>query len=230
MKLLFVTGTDTGVGKTTVTRALAAALTARGLRVAALKPIETGCAADAGGTLIPDDGRHLQAATGGWLSLDEVTPERFPAPLSPAAAAAAAGRHIQLGVLARQVAAIAARADVTLVEGAGGLLVPLDERTLTADFVATLGARLVVVARDALGTVNHSLLTLAEAQRRGLAVAGVILSRTQPDAGPDAASNASAIARFGGARMLGVIPHLGPTPDLAALTAAGAALDLDALL
>ena len=223
MKLFFVTGTDTGAGKTTVTRALTAALAARGLRVAALKPIETGCAGTPEGHLWADDGELLREAAGSWLSSREVTPLRFRLPLSPAAAADA---PIDLAALAAHIQAIAASADVTLVEGAGGLLVPLDDATLTADFIATLGARVIVVARDALGTVNHTLLTLAECARRGLDVAGVILSRLTPSAGPDAASNAGAIARFGRARLLGTLPHLDPAPDRAALARAGAALDL----
>ena len=229
MRLLFVTGTDTGAGKTTVTRAVTAALCARGLRVAALKPIETGCSFGPMG-LEAADGTLLRAAAGNWLSPGEVTPICFTTPVSPAAAAVAESRPIDLAALAEHIHTVAARADVTLVEGAGGLLVPLDDRTLTADFVARLGARLIVVARDALGTINHTLLTLSEAARRELPVAGVIMSRVSPLPGPDAASNASAIARFGRAPMLGTLEHLPAGARLAQLAAAAAKLDLDALL
>jgi dethiobiotin synthetase len=148
-------------------------------------------------------------------------------------AARAAGISIDPPRVERACAALRARFDLVLIEGAGGLLVPLGEDLLVADLAARLGAPLLVVARDALGTINHTLLTLAEARRRGLAVAGVVLSRGAPDATPDAEHNARAIERLGRVRVLGTLPFVSGADALAPaeLAALGArALDVPAIL
>ncbi len=207
---IFVTGTDTGVGKTRVTRALVAALRRRGRRVAAMKPIETGCAVD-GARLVPDDGSALAAACG--RDLDLVCPERFATPASPAAAAAREGRAVDHAAIERAYQALAADADLLFVEGAGGLLVPIDDATNMADLAARFTAHLLIVARASLGTVNHTLLTVEAARRRGLAVAGVILNRVVAERGPDEDSNADAIARLGEVAVLGTLPHRAHADD-----------------
>jgi dethiobiotin synthetase len=231
---LFVTGTDTGVGKTLVARALAAAFTARGLRVAPFKPFESGCGAGPAG-LRPADALALRAACGldeASLPLAACCLYAFAAPVAPGLAARRARVAVDLARVARAYAALRARFDLVLVEGAGGLLVPLAGDHLVADLAAACAAPLVVVGRAALGTINHTLLTLAEAHRRHLAVAGVVLSRRAPRPGPDDADNAPTIARLGGVPVLGTLPRLpaaaAATP--ARLAAAAAALDLDALL
>ena len=176
--LIFVTGTDTGVGKTVVTCALLRALRARGETPLPIKPVETGCA----DLDQPEDGLFLSAAAGG-LPLSEVCPVRYRTPAAPATAARREGsRHTFDGVVAH-IRAVQSRGHRVVVEGAGGLLVPLDGTRTFADLAVALGASLVVVARDALGTLNHTGLTLEAAKSRGIPVLAVMLNAV---AAPDA--------------------------------------------
>ncbi|MEV8514727.1 dethiobiotin synthase [Dactylosporangium sp. NPDC051484] len=157
---MVVTGTDTGVGKTVVTAAIAAAATAAGQRVAVVKPAQTGTA----------DGDEPDAVTVARLAEPATTRTlaSFPDPLAPLAAARVAGEDPLTAVMAQlAVRSIAENHDVTLVEGAGGLLVPLGEDGWTAlDLASALGATAVVVARAGLGTLNHTALTLEALARR----------------------------------------------------------------
>ena len=134
-------------------------------------------------------------------------PYRFHLPASPEVAARAEGATIDVARIAAAYAALAADADFTIVEGAGGLLVPVAPGLLMADLAARLGLPLLIVARASLGTVNHTLLTLEAARARGLPVAGVVLSRAVESAGADEATNPGAIARHGRVTILGVFPH-----------------------
>jgi dethiobiotin synthetase len=218
VKALFVTGTDTGVGKTTMACALVSAFVRRGLTVAAMKPCETGDG---------DDAARLAEATGRALDLSLVSPYRFALPASPAAAAAAVGRTVDLEVIASAFQLLVAGCDLAIVEGAGGLLVPLDDTRTMADLARRLALSLVVVARPSLGTVNHTLLTVEAARRRDLTVAGVVFSRVAPPRGPDERSNPEAIARHGRVAIFGTLPQLHPGDDAAAL--AEQHLDLDGL-
>jgi dethiobiotin synthetase len=199
MKGAFITATDTGVGKTFVACALARAAVRRGLRVAAMKPCETGDG---------DDGAQLIAATGRALDPALARPYRFALPASPEAAARAEGAIIDVDRIVAAFAALTADADLILVEGAGGLLVPVAPGVLMADLAARLGLPLLVVARASLGTINHTLLTLEAARRRELPVAGVILTRAVDRYGPDEPSNPIAIATWGKVPILGALPHV----------------------
>jgi len=168
---LFVTGTDTGVGKTILAAALCAALAARGEPVAAFKPAVTGLDEPPGQW--PPDHALLASITG--QSPEEVAPHRYGPPASPHLAAALAGEELVPAELVS--AARAAAADRTLVvEGVGGLLVPLAPGHSVRDFAAELGLPVVVAARPGLGTINHSLLTVEAARAVGLTVAGVVLT------------------------------------------------------
>jgi dethiobiotin synthetase len=158
----FVTGTDTAVGKTVVTGGLAAALRARGMRVATYKPVQSGALADD-----PDGDAALLGAE---------TTYAFAAPLAPLVAAELEGRVVELEPIVRAAERLAAAHDVLLVEGAGGLLVPLAPGLDVADLARALALPVVVVARAGLGTVNHVLLTLEAAKARGLTVAAVVLN------------------------------------------------------
>ncbi len=221
MKRLFVTGTDTGVGKTTVACALAAAFARRGHKVAVMKPCETG-----GG----DDALRLAAATGRALDPALVCPYRFPLPASPEVAAAAAGGTIDFAPILMAAAALSVDADLVLVEGAGGLLVPIAVQLDMADLARALELPLLIVARASLGTVNHTRLTLEAARARKLDVTGVILSRTSETAGPDEPSNPDAIVRHGRVRLFGTLPRCLNTLDNSALAdLAERHLDLDSL-
>jgi dethiobiotin synthetase len=204
MRTYFVTGTDTGVGKTFVSAGILASLRRRGVATAALKPVETGCDPDAA------DGVVLRAAAGTAL-----VPHTYRLPVAPAVAARLEGRPVSVEAIRAALASL--RADFCLVEGAGGLLVPYADDLLAADLVAALALPLLVVARASLGTINHTLLTLAEARRRGLAVAGVILNRVVADVAPDEAHNAGEIERHARVRVLGTVPHVAGARDPLAL-------------
>lgn len=191
--ILAITGTDTGVGKTVVTAALAAALLAAGRTVAVYKPVQTG--EPPAGERRGGDTGEVERLAGSGVVLAEGA--RYAEPMAPIAAAAAEDRV--LPGIEEHVAAIGhlhARADVVLVEGAGGLLVRLtaDGHTI-ADVCRGAGGRLVVVARAGLGTLNHTELTLEAAAVRGVPVAGVVLGAWPADAGPVEESNADTLRR-----------------------------------
>ena len=217
---LFVTGTDTGVGKTVLATAIVATLRAAGEPVTALKPVITGLDEDPAAPW-PRDHELLARVAGS--SPGDVALVSYGPPVSPHLAAELSGRPIDPAGL---VAAIRASADddVAIVEGVGGLLVPLaggyDVRALAGE----LGLPLVIAARPGLGTVNHTLLTLEAARRAGLRVAGVVL--TPWPASPDeiARSNRETIERLGDV-MVSVLPEL-PGPETEVLAAAGAQLPL----
>lgn len=227
---LFITGTDTGVGKTRVACTLLAAWRPRGLAVAAMKPVETGCAYR-NGQLWPEDAAALKTAAASRLGLDLICPFRYPAPASPETAAHLARLPPpNLPSITQALERISQQAALTLIEGAGGLLVPLSPDLLTIDLVQHLGAPLLIVARTALGTLNHTLLTLEVARHRGLAIAGVVLNQPTPPTGPEEPRVADLLTHHGRVRIFGTLPHdpvLPPPPALAQI--AEQHLDLDAL-
>jgi dethiobiotin synthetase len=215
---LFVTGTDTGVGKTVVACALARALRARGQDPGVMKPVETGV-----GPAGPLDALALREAAGVRDSLEEVCPQAFALPAAPAVAAEAEGRRVDLGRIRAAAAALRARHDLLLVEGAGGALVPLAAGITMADLAGELGLPVLVVARGALGTINHTLLTLEALAEREIPLAGVVVSHGRTPLSAADAANLGWLRAALGPRLLGEIPPLAdPT------AAAGAAL-LDAL-
>jgi dethiobiotin synthetase len=154
-------------------------------------------------------------ASGAGLSLNEVCPYRFAAPMAPAEAAMLEGRAVSFDRLIRLYRSLAARHDLTLVEGAGGLLVPFADEKTTADLIRCLDLPVIVVARIGLGTINHTCLTLEAIQRRGLEVLGLIFTRTvdphQVPPGPDEARNPATIERLSGIKVLANLPY-SPTP------------------
>jgi dethiobiotin synthetase len=197
---LFVTGTDTGVGKTVLAAALAAALRADGIDVAAFKPVVTGIDEPEPGR--PPDHELLAAAAG--RPVREVTPRRFGPPVSPHLAAELAGATLEPAALV--AAARALRGEVLVAEGVGGLLVPLTLGYTVRDFALDLGLPVVVAARPGLGTINHSLLTVESARAAGLDVRAVVVT-PWPDA-PSAMhrSNVEAIERFGAVEVATLAP------------------------
>lgn len=203
---LFVTGTDTGVGKTFVTCALAQFLVASGRRVAAIKPAESGCRPGPDG-LWAEDAEAIATAAGGWQARDARCLYRYQAPLAPGVAAELEGRPLNMEEAAAFVRRVASPADVALVEGAGGWLVPLGGGRTIADLSALLELPVLVVARGTLGTINHSLLTVQAVRSRGLAVAGVVLSVTPGEDRAAAEANRREIERHGSVAVW----TLGPT-------------------
>lgn len=217
MSGIFVTGTDTGVGKTIVAAALCAAGAARGMRVAAFKPVVTGLEEPDGDW--PPDHELLASVASAGQSAADVAPRTFGPAVSPHLAAEMAGEQVAPEALVAAFREQASRADVVVVEGVGGLLVPLAKEYLVRDFAGELGLALVIVARPGLGTISHTLLTIEAARAVALPVAGVVLT-PWPDA-PSAMerSNWETIERFGEVRMAGL-----PFTDRDGLAEAGAAL------
>jgi dethiobiotin synthetase len=199
---LFVTGTDTGVGKTVVACALVRALRAAGVDVGVMKPAETGVGAEG-----PVDALALRRAAGSDDPLEDVCPAALALPAAPAVAAGAEGRRLDLARIRAAATRLRARHDFLLVEGAGGLLVPLAPGVSMADLAAELGFPVLVVARTRLGTINHTLLTLEVLERRGLALAGVVLSHAAPLSAADA-RNLDALRATLGGRLAGELPPL----------------------
>lgn len=183
-KGLFVTGTDTGVGKTVIACGLARLAREKGLRVVAVKPVETGCPV-VEGRLFPQDGAALRAAAGDILSLDETTPFRFSFPASPYRSSVMESVRLKTADMAEHVVSLSERGDFIIVEGAGGVLVPVEEGRFMTDLMTRLSLPVLLVGRTALGTINHTLLSLEALKARGLTVAGVILSASSAEPGPE---------------------------------------------
>lgn len=216
---LFVTGTDTDVGKTYVTAKLAERWRGAGRSVGVYKPACSGAEVFHGEPVWADVEALRSAADLTTADDDLICPQRFLAPLAPPVAAAREGKSVDAARLTGGAAAWDGRCDALLVEGAGGLLCPLSlsddeevERSLTvADVAADLGFPLLIVARAGLGTVGHTLLTVEVARTYDLTVAGVVLNEIDRRE-PEAAANAALIERFGGVRVFGVIPPGGELP------------------
>ena len=213
MRGIFVTGTDTGVGKTVVAGAICAALAARGESVAALKPVVTGLDEPPGEW--PHDHVLLARATG--QTPEQVAPYRFGPPLSPHYAAELAGETIEP---ARILAAARAH-DLLVCEGVGGLMVPITTGYLVRDLAVDLGLPVVIAARTGLGTINHTLLTVEAARAAGLRMAGVVMTPWPSDPAPIERSNRETIER-----LAGVVVHGLPSTNPDSLAAAGASLPL----
>jgi dethiobiotin synthetase len=192
----------------------------RGVDVGVMKPVETGV-----GAAGPLDALALREAAGSPDPLELVCPFAFALPAAPTVAAAAEGRSIELPVIAHAFAELASRHECMVVEGAGGLLVPLAKGTHMADLARELGLPLLVVARATLGTINHTLLTLDAARTRALRVAGVVISHSSGPLSPADAANLEALREALGGMLVGEIPPLreGESPR-------ADALDLDSML
>ena len=207
MNAYFIAGTDTGVGKTLVTAAIAAALSGSGRSVGVMKPCESGCA-EVAGELEPRDAIFLRAMSGCEDPLDSVCPYRLRAALAPGVAAPLEGRVIDPGRIQELFSDCRRRHDIVLAEGAGGLLVPVTGSLLTIDLVRLLAAPLIIVGRLSLGAINHMLLTLREAERAGVEIAGFILNQASPGYGLAEQTNPGVIGRFTALPLLGIMPYV----------------------
>jgi len=202
---LFVTGTDTGVGKTVVACAIAEAFRQRRIDVGVMKPIETGV-----GTQGPLDAISLAEAADVADPLDLICPQRFALPAAPSVAAAHEGRSVDLAAIRSAHAELARRHALLLIEGAGGVLVPVTADSTMIDLAAEFDAPLVVVTRASLGTINHTLLTLEAIERRGLALAGVVISHGPRAISSSDRANLAALRAALGDRLVGEIESLPP--------------------
>ncbi len=202
---IFITGTDTGVGKTIVAASLARLMKMNGINVGVMKPVTSGCRDD-GGRLVSDDALLLCSAAG-TVCTDDVAPFRLREPVAPADAARIDGVRINFAEIRAAYQRLAATYEYLIVEGAGGLMVPLAGGLLMADLARELALPLLVVARPALGTINHTVLTCFAAQQMGLPLAGVIVNRMPVAPGLAEQCAPHQIGSLCGAPVLGIWPE-----------------------
>jgi dethiobiotin synthetase len=205
---LFITGTDTGVGKTYVSAGIATALRRRGVETGVMKPAETGCRMRSG-RLVPRDALLLMRSArclNDPLSL--VNPFRFRSPLAPSIAAERDGRKIYPRKILHAFHALQKRHDFMIVEGAGGIMVPLSGRYTYRDLARAMRLPVLIVARPALGTINHTLLTIAALKERDIAIAGVVINHTSDSrSGLAEKTSPAVIEKISGIRIVGIIHH-----------------------
>jgi dethiobiotin synthetase len=206
-KGIFITGTDTGVGKTFVSVGLLKVLKEMGYNVCPMKPLETGCRFK-NGEVIPEDTVKLVKAAEVNEPIDLINPYRFRQPLAPAVAADLEGVRISKKKIISAFNKLSNKYDVTIVEGAGGIMVPVYRKYFFIDLIKDMDLPILVVARPGLGTLNHTLLTLEAAKSRGINVIGVIIncsSKINNDASVQ--TNPEVIERSGGMPVLGIVPY-----------------------
>lgn len=203
---IFMTGTDTGVGKTFFTAALAAYGRELGYRVGVMKPAETGCE-EKNGELVPADGLRLKQASACAAPMEKICPYRFREPLAPSIAAERAGVKIEIDHLLKAYGEISAAHDLTLVEGAGGLMVPLLPSYTYADFARVAKLPIIIVAANRLGVINHLVLTLEHASCKGLRVLGYVLNRISNEASLAAETNREVLANLTAVPCLGELSY-----------------------
>lgn len=204
---LFITGTGTGVGKTVVTAILALALAQRGLSVGVMKPVETGCPLE-GQQLQPQDSLFLRQITNCSAPSELITPYALHAPLAPAIAAQQEGIVIDVDLIVSYYNKLATLYDVVLVEGAGGLLVPLTEHQTFLNLIAYLNLPLLIVARNILGTINHTALTATVASQRSRVIGSILNTLDPSTLDASCLSNPEALRHWGGVPLLGTVSYI----------------------
>jgi dethiobiotin synthetase len=203
---IFITGTDTGVGKTIVAAGLATAIREKGVDVGVMKPVETGCALS-GSELIPQDALFLKHMAHSSDDLNMINPYRFERPLAPWVAAKLEGKEISLQKLMESFEELKKRHQFLIVEGVGGLLVPLTAHHLIADLIQLFHLPLIVVARSSLGTINHTLLTIRQAQTFGLEILGVIINNLTSKVGLAEETSPKVLESLMKVPLLEVVPY-----------------------
>jgi len=222
---LFITGTDTGVGKTLVSVGLITLLKEMGMHVGVMKPVESGCQRE-NGELIPADATLLKNAADSQDDLDIINPYALELPLAPALAADAEGIEIRLEVIQRAFQTLTSSHDIVIVEGAGGFLVPLFGDYFMADLAKEWDLPILVVTEAKLGIINHTLLTLAHAREREIPVLGIVMNHTSDQQGLAESLNAKALKRWAKAPFLGSIPFMQGFDKKAIKTAIKTSLNL----
>ncbi len=218
----FITGTDTDAGKTIAAAAVLLSLRASGLDAVPMKPVQTGGVKTEGGRRSPDLDFCLRMAdlTPPGDELQDMAPYIFDPACSPHLAAEVSNREISLDRIVEAFANLLKKHDCVVVEGAGGLLAPISQTVTMIDLIAALGLPVILVARPGLGTINHTLLSVRELERAGLAPHGIIFCETKAGWGEIEQDNVQTISRMSKARVLGRIPHMtdldaqGPPPAL----------------
>jgi len=205
---LLILGTDTGVGKTLVAGAIARWFRRQGHKVAVCKPVATGCAHRREG-LVSEDAEFLAHCADTPHPLNVVCPQRYAEPLAPAVAAERAGQSIEWPAIDAAIQTMAKDADVIIIEGVGGVMVPMDSKNTFLDVAAWLKLPVVIVARPGLGTINHTLLTIHALRSRKIRIAGVVINRYPPETPQTAEeTNPRAIEKWGKTTILCLVPEV----------------------
>ncbi len=226
---LFITATDTGVGKTVVTSAIAWQLRQTGLRVSVCKPMATGCRREREG-LVSEDAEAIAHFSDCRQPLDVINPVRYALPVAPAVAAEKAGREIDYDAIARSLSVLDDWGDVLLVEGVGGVMAPISAHhpgVTVLDLASAVGYPVLVVARAGLGTLNHTMMTVTLLRQRGLRLAGLVINGYVADPGsdiedPSMASNRLWLEKMTGLSILATLPQCAAgtvRPELASIPA-----------
>ena len=208
MKGYFITGTDTNVGKTVVTACLSTLFKSRGEDVGVMKPIETGVDPECS-SCANSDAKFLIEVTGVQDTLEDVCPYRLKAPASPYQAARIEGKELDPEKLLERFRALQSKHSMMLVEGIGGLLVPITQRYNVTDLALQMNLPLIIVSRIQIGTLNHTLLTINAARQHGLKVAGVILNPVyEGELDTIEEEQGSLIEEFSDTPILGTCPYI----------------------
>ena len=219
-KGFFITGTDTGVGKTIIAGALILIIRSLELRVCGMKPIETGCFKSKlkvqsskfkvkEKVLIPSDGMFLKKIADMDDSINSVAPIRLENPLAPFPASEIEGMPVDIEKIKKAFAELAKKYDAVVVEGIGGLLVPINYNYFVLDLAKDFGLPIIIVSRTGIGTINHTLLTVNYAMKKGLNVAGIILNYSRPPENTLAEeTNPEVIRQISPVPILGIFPYI----------------------
>ncbi|MFZ3073219.1 MAG: dethiobiotin synthase [Thermodesulfobacteriota bacterium] len=205
-KAFFITGTGTNAGKTFFAASLALTLKKKGLKIGVMKPIETGCALK-GGRLVPKDALLLKKAASSKDPINLINPYRFAPPLSPNIAARLSGKKIDFRRIKRLFENILSENDVTLIEGAGGLLTPLSGKKTVLDLIRYLNIPAILVTPSRLGCVGQTLLAIRYSKKAGIKIKGVVLSRVSKKSDPSVKYNAEELKNLG-TPIMGEMPYL----------------------
>lgn len=208
MKGFFITGTDTGVGKTIIAGALIKVLCHLGVKTGAMKPVETGCVRE-GEILLSSDGMFLKQMAQMQESVIQVSPCCFESPLAPLAASELEKRSVSVTAIKKAFYGLYTHYDAVIVEGIGGLMVPLKMNYFVVDLAKEMGLPLIVVAKPGLGSINHVMLTVNYALKEGLRVAGIILNYSLPPENSLAEeTNPQLLKQICPAPLIGIFPYL----------------------
>ncbi len=201
---IFITGTDTGVGKTAIAAGLACALKKRGYSVGVMKPVQSG-AVERNGRLFSQDAEFLMKALGEHDESELVSPVLLREALAPSVAAEIEGKEIDLEIIKNAYFELERRHDCVIVEGAGGIAVPLKKGLLISDLIARFSMPAIIVSRAGLGAINHTFLTVEHARKKGISLIGVIINNYH--GGKVEETNPKIIAELTGVPVLGIVPN-----------------------
>ncbi|MDD5434759.1 MAG: dethiobiotin synthase [Nitrospira sp.] len=208
MNGIFITATDTGVGKTFVSAGIASALKKRGVNTGVMKPVHTGCRSR-NGALIPEDTLYLMKAASVDDPIELVTPYMFREPVAPSVAAEKTNTIISVGKIIKSYKALCRRHEYMIVEGIGGIMVPIKKDIYVADLIKKLGLPAIIITRPDLGTINHTLLTIDYMKNKKIHIKGIVINHTARGKKTLAVKTCSeTIEKHSGIAVIGVIPFL----------------------